>query len=127
MNGKANSSNRGSIPPNYRKEGFADVARWQALDSDKETFIYRKFDELAARNLLYLQSDLLVLEKQLNELDKNDANSDDMDLKDVARTWETLTQWYDTGNEEAQIRMDLIVKIRAKLQEYRALGFAHHR
>jgi hypothetical protein len=126
MNGSANSSDRRSAPPSCRKEGFADVARWIALDPDNETFIYRKFDELAARNLLYLQSELLVLEKQLNELDKNDASSDDMDLKDATRTWETLTQRCGTNNEEARVRMDLIVRIRAKLKEYRALAVACH-
>ncbi|RYP14827.1 hypothetical protein DL765_006128 [Monosporascus sp. GIB2] len=111
-----NSSSLGL--PNDRKEGFANVARWIALDNDNETFVYGKFDELAARNLLYLQSELLVLEKQLNELDKNDANSEDLDLKDAARTWETLTQQSDTGNEEMRVRMDLIVRIRVKLKEY---------
>lgn len=126
MNGSANSSDRRSASPSWQKEGFADVARWIALDPDNETFIYRKFDELAARNLLYLQAELLVLEKELNKLDKNDANSDDMDLKDAIRTWETLTQWYDTNDEEARVRMDLIVRIREKLKEYRAFAFEWH-
>ena len=123
MNQGANSGGRCPAPPSNRKEGFADVARWIALDSDNETFIYRKFDELAARNLLYQQSELLVLEKQLNNQDKNDANSEDMDLKDAIRTWETLTQRCDTC-DEARVRMDLIVMIRAKLKEYRALAIA---
>ncbi|PHH87375.1 hypothetical protein CDD83_8962 [Cordyceps sp. RAO-2017] len=104
--------------PSERKEGFADVARWVALDNDHETFIYRRFNELAARNLLYMQAELLVLEKQLDELDRRDANSDDMDLKDAIRTWETLSQQYDNGGEEARVRMDLIVRTRAKLKEY---------
>ncbi|VUC31210.1 unnamed protein product [Clonostachys rosea] len=110
---------RGPGISTYRKEGFAYVADWAALDRDNETFIYRKFDELAARNLLYLQSELFFLEKRLNEFDKNDANSEDMDLKDAARTWETLIQRHGAGNEEAQARMDLILRIRGKLREYR--------
>ncbi|KAI0543699.1 hypothetical protein F4679DRAFT_567742 [Xylaria curta] len=115
---RTNLVDRGLTLQDHRKEGFADVARWISLDGDNETFIYRKFDELAARNLLYLQSELLVFEKQLNELDKNDADSEDMDVKDASRTWETLTQRYDTGNEEARVRIDLIVKLRAILKEY---------
>jgi hypothetical protein len=105
--------------PNNRKEGFADVARWIALDPDNETLIFRKFDELAARNLLYLQAELLVLEKQLFELDTKDADSDDMDLKDAIRTWETLTRQYQEQNETARVRVDLIVRTREKLKEYR--------
>ncbi|KAL7957215.1 hypothetical protein V8C34DRAFT_286291 [Trichoderma compactum] len=100
------------------KEGFAQVARWIALDPDKETFIYRRFDELAARNLLYLQSVLLALENKLDRLDRSDAKSDDMDLADAIMTWETLERQYNTGSENARVRMDLIVKIRAKLKEY---------
>ncbi|RFU75426.1 hypothetical protein TARUN_6820 [Trichoderma arundinaceum] len=100
------------------KDGFAKVARWTALDPDKETYIYRKFDELAARNLLYLQSELLFLENQLSQLDKYDAKSDDMHLKDAIRTWETLAHQYHAGNENARARMDLIIKIRAKIKEY---------
>lgn len=105
-----------------RKEGFADVARWIALDSDGETFIYRKFHELTARNLLYLQAELLVLEKQLDELDDDDVKTDDMDLKDAARTWEILTRGRAAGLKDANVRMTLIERIRAKLKEYRALS-----
>jgi hypothetical protein len=105
--------------PSDRVEGFADVARWIALDSDNETSIYRKFDELAARNLLYLQAELLVLETQLKDLDRSDAASDYMHLKDAVRTWETLAQWHQSGSNEARARMDLIAQIRTKLKDYR--------
>ncbi|QYT03245.1 hypothetical protein H0G86_010215 [Trichoderma simmonsii] len=101
-----------------RKNGFAQVARWVALDPDKETSIYRKFDALAARNLLYLQSELLVLENKLEQIDINDAKSDDMDLGDAIMTWETLEQQFNNGNEKARVRMDLIIKIRARIKEY---------
>lgn len=103
-----------------RKNGFAQVARWIALDPDKEASIYRKFDALAARNLLYLQSELLVLENKLDRIDINDAKSDDMDLGDAIMTWETLEQQYSNGNEKARVRMDLIIKIRARIKEYRS-------
>lgn len=123
MNGSTSllTGNIPRIASTYRKEGFADVARWISLDPDNETFIYRRFNQLGARNLLYLQSELLTLEKQLDELDRNDAISDDMTLKDSARTWETLMSLHENGNTEAKARMDLILKLRAKLKEYRSL------
>lgn len=102
----------------HRKMGFAQVARWIALDPDKETSIYRQFSELAAKNLLYLQAELLVLENKLELLDRNDAKSDNMDLVDAIMTWETLERQYNTGSEEARVRMDLVNKIRAKIKEY---------
>ncbi|KAL2213824.1 hypothetical protein CC79DRAFT_1362613 [Sarocladium strictum] len=97
------------------KDGFADVARWISLDRDNETFIFRKFDELAARNLLYLQAELLVIENKLNKLDQRDALSDDIDVKDVARRWEALEQ---LNNVDAQARLDLVIALREKLKEY---------
>lgn len=122
MNGGINSDDSSPTAQGQRKEGFADVARWISLDYDSETSIYRKFHELAARSLLYQQAELLVLEKQLDELDKQDAESDDMDLKDAARTWEVLTKRHEDGLQDAKDRMELITTIRSKLREYRASG-----
>lgn len=119
------SANTGSYHA-QQKEGFANVARWLSLDRDNEAFIYRRFNELSARNILYLQCELLDLEKKLNELDKRDASSDDMDLKDVARTWETFIQRFEKGNSEAVDRMELITKLRAKIKEYRTPSSSQH-
>ncbi|KAF4167130.1 hypothetical protein CNMCM6936_005658 [Aspergillus lentulus] len=63
-------------------------------------------------------STLLDLEKHFNELDSNDAGSDDMDIKDAARTWETFTQQCESGNKEAQVRKQMIVRLHAKLKDY---------
>jgi len=112
-----NSGESGSTALRKRKERFADVARWIALDYDSETSIYRRFHELAARDLLYLQAELLVLEDQLNELDEHDPKTDDMDKKDAARTWETLIKRHASGLEDAKVRKESVEKIRAKLKE----------
>ncbi|KAL2834362.1 hypothetical protein BDW59DRAFT_178782 [Aspergillus cavernicola] len=100
------------------KEGFANIARWIALDRDSETSIYRRFNQLSARNLLYLQCELLALEKKLERLDQNDLDSDDMGLKDEARTWETFMERYENGNQEAKLRKELIADLRARMKEY---------
>ncbi|KAL3495319.1 hypothetical protein BJX62DRAFT_246055 [Aspergillus germanicus] len=116
MNGVANRSHPpDSSPP---KEGFANVARWIALDRDSETLIYRGFRELSARNLLYLQCEMLGLEKRLDEQDKVDAASHDMEVKDAARTWETLREQFESGNQDAQTGMDLIMRLRGTVKEY---------
>ncbi|KAL3473022.1 hypothetical protein BJX99DRAFT_234338 [Aspergillus californicus] len=107
-----------SASPTSKKEGFANVARWISLDTDSETSIYRRFNKLAARNLLYLQCELLSIEKKLNDIDSNDVNSDDMELKDEARTWETFLQRFESNNHEAQVRMRLVAELRAKIKEY---------
>lgn len=103
--------------------GFANVARWIALDHDNETSIYRRFGELGARNLLYIQCEMLVLEKELHELDKGDFNTDDMHIMDEARTWETFVNRYKSGTDQkTHIRMDLVKQLRCKIKEYRRLS-----
>ena len=100
------------------RDGYRAVAAWIARDPDNETFIYRRFDQLSARNLLYLQSELLALEKRLERLDAETAKGADMDLKDSARRWEIFSK-----NAEDQVderdRMNIVFEIRAKIKEYR--------
>ncbi|KAF4814759.1 hypothetical protein CGCSCA5_v007596 [Colletotrichum siamense] len=109
------------------KIGYAEVANWMARDVDNETLIYRRFDELAARNLLYLQSELLGVENQLNELDKQDAEDEDMDWQMVVCDWERLDDLVQSSNtstadhiqiSKARARKELAAKLRRKLEEY---------
>ncbi|KAI8269736.1 hypothetical protein K4K58_000777 [Colletotrichum sp. SAR11_239] len=109
------------------KIGYAEAANWMARDVDNETLIYRRFDELAARNLLHLQSELLSLEYELNELDKQDAEDEDMDWQMVVCDWELLddlaqSRTIGTGDEiqvsKAKARAELAAKLRHKLEEY---------
>ncbi|RYP43386.1 hypothetical protein DL770_011691 [Monosporascus sp. CRB-9-2] len=46
-----------------RQEGYITAARWLARDADDETFI-----QLSAVNLLYMQSEILELEKGLDDM-----------------------------------------------------------
>lgn len=43
-------------------QGYASLAAFIANDKVKSTAIYRRFDQLSARNLLYLQSELIDLQ-----------------------------------------------------------------
>jgi len=52
-----------------QSNGYATVARSIAQDPDKETYVFRRFDILTARNLLNLQGELLVLQDELDALD----------------------------------------------------------
>ena len=108
-------------------DGFAAVAEWIALDPDNEPFIFRKFDRLAARNLLYLQAQIMTLEHELKELDKEVAESDDMSLKDAARRWEQLVKQDAEGQEHARRQMELITKLKHALKEYCVLPPLHER
>ncbi|KAK3390116.1 hypothetical protein B0H63DRAFT_464808 [Podospora didyma] len=103
-----------------RQGGYTAAASWIARDPDSETFVFRKFDKLAAVNLLYLQSEILDLEKRLEEMHLITIGSYDMNLRDAASTWETLVSQCqgDGARQDAKERMRLIRELRQLLREY---------
>ena len=109
-------------PPN-RHGGYTAAASWLSSDPDSESFIFRKFDKLAALNLLYMQSEILELERRVEDMHGTTLKSYDMDLKDAASTWETLVRQCQPGGpgfrSDARERMDLILQLRSRLREYR--------
>ena len=56
-----------------RLDGFPTLAHFISQDNDAE--IYRRFNRLGARNLLYLQSYLNNLERKLDDLDRYDCEN----------------------------------------------------
>jgi hypothetical protein len=102
-----------------RHNGFASAAAFISSDPDNEPFLYRKFDELAARNLLYLQCEILALESRLNKLDESTRFSGDPDIIEATRSWEVFIEQVEKQDQDAQKKMGLIMQIRAKLKEYR--------
>jgi len=104
--------------------GYPDFAHFIA--SDYSLSIYRKFAVLGARNLLYLQAELQLLELQLGELDDEDKktigwsrNSDEaLETEKAARSWEDLNRLATEGNEEKTQKLEMIYKIRNLMKEY---------
>lgn len=109
----------GKVPIEYLN-GFPTFAAYIA--SDPELAIYRKFDFLSARNLLYLQSELIALEAELKEYDAHDfiqEGKENMDVKLSSQCWEVFAiKARDCESEEAK-RMKVIRNIRVLMKEYR--------
>jgi hypothetical protein len=97
-------------------EGYPALADFIARDRDAA--IYHKFGRLSARNLLYQQSELHDLEKQLDDMDHAEAkNLDDEEARKSAVEW----KHFSTGTSvQARRRRDLQAKIKSSLKEYRA-------
>lgn len=53
--------------------GYASLSKFIA--SDAALCIFRRFDTLATRNLLYMQDELCEIEQQIDVLDKADIDS----------------------------------------------------
>ena len=107
--------------------GYASLAAFMASDRDRSTSIYRRFDRLSSRNLLYLQSELVELEAQQDVLDAQDAGNINAATEDIgsARHWRTLVA---RSNEAANVRekeqLRLALEIRQKLKEYSRISLS---
>jgi hypothetical protein len=102
--------------PTHREylDGYPSLAAFIA--SDPELAVYRRFDRLTTRNLLYLQSELLYLESKLDGFDEDDRKRDiGDDLRASARVWEVLAR---KGNEHDRERIELVMRSRQLLGEY---------
>ena len=108
--------------------GFPRVASKIASDPDKTTTIYRRFDRLSARNLLYLEAELAKLEALQDRQDADDLqfrrNDDATDR--CHRDWKWFENRANEKDEDGNIlnqvqaeKMALALKIKEKLKEYR--------
>ena len=85
-------------------EGYGKLAAF--IDCDPNFRIYRKFGWLHSRVLLYIQDELRELEEELEDIDAWEAKSGN-DLKLRCRRADDNTE-----------RLELIAKIKEKLDEY---------
>ncbi|OCK99271.1 uncharacterized protein K441DRAFT_652670 [Cenococcum geophilum 1.58] len=107
-----------TIPVTFVK-GYPSLAEFIASDYDHSTFIFKRFDRLSARNILYLQSELAELEALQDEYDREDLQAS-WDEKSSRRDWKTFqARARDANFPREQKKMKLVEEIRAKIKEYK--------
>ncbi|TVY42734.1 hypothetical protein LOCC1_G004107 [Lachnellula occidentalis] len=94
------------------KGGFALVASKINSDADKTTTIYRRFDELSARNLLFYQAELAELKEQLKEYDEEDSQARDKIAVESQRDWSVFERSAGEWVVREKRRMELMMEIR---------------
>src|ERR1700744_555279 len=111
--------------------GFGSFAHFLASDHDHSTAVYKSFNKLAARDLLYYQAELLELEALQDQYDREDANEAHkadclspqwLQIRQNARDWAAFKQSAQESTSQGlrwKKRMDLALKIRGTLKEYR--------
>lgn len=99
--------------------GFSSLSSWIVSDRDQELLIFRKFREISARNLLYLQCELLSIESKLKVWDRHVEGSNDTVLEQAAETWEMMIEQAKAGIPEANEMLELVNQLRVKIKEYR--------
>lgn len=104
--------------------GFPSLAAFIASDRDYTTLISKRFDRLAARNLLHLQSELARLQRKLDSMDF--ASTQDIGTESTLRMKQYLRNWDDfilASNDLSaeKERFELVKCIQATLKGYRKL------
>ncbi len=98
-----------------RLEGYPSFAEFIA--KDKDAAIYRRYESLSARNLLYQQSEIHELERQATELDEEEAkNIENENTQQAARRW---SHYVNDESEQGRARRALLDKIKVKMKAYR--------
>lgn len=101
-------------------KGFPSLTAFIASDSEHSTAIYKRFDRLSSRNLLYYQSELADLEAKQDYLDRLDLQEGIDGAQERARNWRRLIKDANIPGSPAEEQLKLAMQIREKLKEYRA-------
>lgn len=103
--------------------GFPSLGHFVASEPDAGTVVFRRFDSLSARNLLFLQSQLADLEAEQRDLDTEDVESINHEERASRQDWKLFeTRSEDTTSpfhEREQRRMQLARRIQKTLKQYR--------
>jgi hypothetical protein len=99
--------------PQQHVNGYPKLARY--MGASPEIAIFRRFGALNAQNLLYLQAELVHLEKKLREFEKRDSQSSEGMKSQYARDWFWLSRSENDGNDG---QWQTVLAIREKLVEY---------
>ncbi|KAJ9656331.1 hypothetical protein H2198_005014 [Neophaeococcomyces mojaviensis] len=110
----------------YYVTGVGELADVIANDADSSLALYKRFDKLGARDLLYYQSELSELLAEQETYDREDANQYRIiggpykDIKLNSQDWPTLRESA-TQDARWKARMELAVTIRKTLKDYSEL------
>lgn len=97
--------------------GYPSLAAFLASDPDQTTAIYKRFNRLAARHLLHLQSELAELQSQQDQLDEEERHGT-VALKQYSRNWPEFCEAASHDARQKQ-RKDLAQDIGVALSNYR--------
>lgn len=102
-------------------DGFPALASFIASDPDHSTFIYKRFDRLASRNLLILQSELAEMQSQLDAFDQEDWARYQSRGPGYQTALNDLQSWeaYKATHGSNSARLNLVNEIRRTMKEYR--------
>jgi hypothetical protein len=96
--------------------GYTQLAA--LMEAHPEIAIFRRFGRLNAKNLLYLQAELIHLENRLQKCVDEDAASGHVDRTIYDRDWQTLSESGAAAPDGDPAQWNAILLIRKRLEEY---------
>ena len=121
------ASNNDDVEKGLYDDGYPALGRFMAQDPDNETLIFRRFDSLAALNLLYLQAELFGVQRRIRDFEADVVAGGDVNLFMSMKRWETFVEMAEGSDDtrpERQLR-ELILKLRKLMREYRRFQIEH--
>jgi len=106
-----------------QRSGYVSLAAWIAHDPDNETYVFRKFDRLSARNLLNLQNELIALEAKLDAIDGEMllVGESNPILKRTLLSWETFERHAQSLTPLEEEKKAVEHSLKSAIREYREL------
>lgn len=106
--------------------GYPSLAAWIAHDPDSETYIFRKFDRLSARNLLNLQYELIELEAKIDSLDEEMLSAGQINPVEMRtmRSWKAYERHAQSLTPREKHKKELEDDLKCKIKEYRECATA---
>lgn len=107
------------------RDGYAKIATLMA--QVPETAVFRRFGELNARNLLYMQAELVALENKLQRYSREDCMSREAHRQDYGLDWQTLQDSVkdDASEGHDSSQWSTMLQIRAALEKYSIVHVFH--
>lgn len=119
MSAPAKSCSTQDVEFAERRDGYPALAAWMSCDLDDETFIFRRFSNLSARNLLHLQAQLVGLEQEIFDAD---AIARQGGALVSSMRWETMMRFSNDKDRPEHKRVQDLDRLKNLLKDYCMLG-----
>jgi hypothetical protein len=114
-----NGSEDMNVWSNQQGDGYPALSTFMIGDPDHETYVFRKFRKLGVRNILDLQGELIKIENDAENLEREAAARKDPDAHFSMKSWTTLDANAQKSDREWERKQrELAAILETKLKKY---------
>jgi len=108
----------------WKYTGYPEFSRWMASDDD--FFVFRRFNRMQARTVLWMQDHLVCLEEQLNKIDQACVDLPIDHAQGTNHSFRDDAAWYKDPSSLKCRRERLMREIAARLKDFSRLPIVIH-